>query len=130
MNSNVVQKSYDISTALLTFANNATASLYANRVAKSPMRQFELYGDREVFTLDLHKKTVNHTKYATDSNDIVRQAIEQVDTKEEDALEIEIKAFIDNITTRKKHACSTDAKEGIEALQLAELIDSQSIEKD
>ena len=46
------------------------------------------------------------------------------------ALENEIKAFIDNITTRKKHACSTDAKEGIEALQLAELIDSQSIEKD
>ena len=54
----------------------------------------------------------------------------QVDTNEDDALENEIKAFIDNITTRKKHACSTDAKEGIEALQLAELIDSQSIEKD
>ena len=28
------------------------------------------------------------------------------------------------------HSCSTDAKEGIEALQLAELIDSQSIEKE
>ena len=34
------------------------------------------------------------------------------------------------ITTGKKHACSTDAKEGIEALQLAELIDSQSIKKE
>ena len=63
-------------------------------------------------------------------NDLLRPTTKQVDTKEEDALENEIKAFIDNIITGKKHACSTDAKEGIKALQLAELIDSQFIEKD
>ena len=44
-------------------------------------------------------------------------------------MENEIKAFIDNIITGKKHSCSTDAKEGIEALRIAELIDSQSIER-
>ena len=129
MNSNVVQKTFDISTALLTFANSTTASLYANRVAKDPMRQLELYGDSEVYTLDMNRKIIHHTKYISENN-IVRPVTEQIDTKEEDALENEIKAFINNITSGKKHACSTDAKEGIEALQLAELIDSQSIEKE
>ena len=128
-NSNVLHKSNDTSSALLTFANSTTASLYANRVAKDPMRQFELYGDKEVFTLDLNRKTIHHTKFIS-KNDLLRPTTKQVDTKEEDALENEIKAFIDNIITGKKHACSTDAKEGIKALQLAELIDSQFIEKD
>ena len=106
-----------------------TASLYANRVAKDPIRQFELYSDNEVFTLDLNRKIIHHTKFISNNN-LVRPTTEQVDTKEEDALENEIKAFIDNIITGKKHACSTDAKEGIEALRIAELIDSQSIEKE
>ena len=99
-NSNVVQKTNDISSALLTFADGLTASLYANRVAKDPIRQFELYGDNEVFTLDLNRKIIHHTKYISENN-IVRPVTEQVDTKEEDALENEIKAFIDNITTGK-----------------------------
>ena len=128
-NSNVLNNSNDISNALLTFANSATASLYANRVAKDSMRQFELYGDNQVFTLDLNRKTIHCTKFNSKHN-LVRPETEQVDTKAEDALENEIKAFIDNIITGKKHACSTDAKEGIEALQLAELIDSQPIEKE
>ena len=79
--------------------------------------------------LDLNRKTIHHTKFIS-KNDLLRPTTKQVDTKEEDALENEIKAFIDNIITGKKHACSTDAKEGIKALQLAELIDSQSIEKE
>ncbi len=128
-NSNVLHNSNDISSALLTFANSTTASLYANRVAKDPMRQFELYGDNEVFTLDLNRKIIHHTKFIPKHN-LLRPTTEQVDTKEEDALENEIKAFIDNIITGKKHACSTDAKEGIKALQFAELIDSQFIEKE
>ena len=127
--SNVVHKTNDISSALITFADGATASLHASRVAKDPIRQFVLYGDNEVFTLDLNRKIIHHTKYISENN-IVRPVTEQVDTKEEDALENEIKAFIDNITTGKKHACSTDAKEGIAALQFAELIDSQAIEKE
>ena len=109
-NSNVLHKSNDISSALLTFANSTTASLYANRVAKDSMRQFELYGDNEVFTLDLNRKIIHCTKFIS-KHDLVRPTTEQVDTKDEDALESEIKAFIDNIITGKKHACSTDAKE-------------------
>mgnify|MGYP001159899663 FL=1 len=128
-NSNVVQKSNDISSALLTFAGGSTASLYANRVAKEPMRQLELYSDNEVFTLDLNRKTIHHTKFISNNN-LVRPTTKQVDIKEEDALENEIKAFIDNIITGKMHSCSTDAKEGIEALRIAELIDSKVIEKE
>ena len=128
-NSNVLHNSNDISSALLTFANGATASLYANRVAKDPIRQFELYGDNQVFTLDLNRKTIHHTKFISKHN-LVKPKTEQVDTIAEDALENEIKAFIDNIITGKKQACSTNAKEGIEALRIAELIDSQSIEKE
>ena len=128
-NSNVVQKSNDISSALLTFADGSTASFYANRIAKDPIRQFELYSDNEVFTLDLNRKTIHHTKFISNNN-LVKPTTEQVDTKDEDALENEIKAFIDNIITGKMHSCSTDAKEGIEALRIAELIDSQSIEKE
>ena len=60
-NSNVVQKSNDISSAILTFANGSAASLYANRIAKDPIRQIELYSDNEVFTLDLNKKKINST---------------------------------------------------------------------
>ena len=128
-NSNVVQKSNDISNALLTFADGSTASLYANRIAKEPIRQFELYSDNEIFILDLNRKTIHHTKFIS-NNDLVKPMTEQVVTKDEDALENEIKAFIDNIITGNMHSCSTDAKEGIEALRIAELIDSQSIEKE
>ena len=128
-NSNVVQKSNDVSSALLTFADGSTASFYANRIAKEPVRQFELYSDNEVFTLDLNRKTIHHTKFISNNN-LVRPTTEQVDIKEGDALENEIKAFIDNIITGKMHSCSTDAKEGIEALRIAELIDSKVIEKE
>ena len=128
-NSNVIKKSNDISSALLTFANGSAASLYANRIAKDPMRQIDLYSDNEVFTLDLTKKTIHHTKFSHNNN-LVIPMTEQVDIKNKDALENEIKAFIDNIITGKKQAYSTDAKEGIEALRIAELIDSQSIEKE
>ena len=126
-NRNVVQKSNDISSALLTFTNGSTASLYANRIAKDPIRQIELYSDNEVFTLDLNRKTIHHTKFVPNNN-LVIPMTEQLDTKNEDALENEIKAFIDTIITGKKQAHSTDAKEGIEALRIAELINSQSIE--
>ena len=128
-NSNVIKKSNDISSALLTFANGSAASLYANRIAKDPMRQIDLYSDNEVFTLDLTKKTIHHTKFSHNNN-LVIPMTEQVDIKNKDALENEIKAFIHNIITGKKQAYSTDAKEGIEALRIAELIDSQSIEKE
>ena len=128
-NSNVVQKSNDVSSALLTFADGSTASFYANRIAKEPVRQFELYSDNEVFTLDLNRKTIHYTKFISNNN-LVRPTTEQVDTKDEDALENEIKAFIDNIITGKMHSCSTDAKEGIEALRIAELIDTHSTEKE
>ncbi|MDA9718962.1 Gfo/Idh/MocA family oxidoreductase [Betaproteobacteria bacterium] len=128
-NSNVVQKSNDVSSALLTFADGSTASFYANRIAKEPVRQFELYSDNEVFTLDLNRKTIHHTKFISNNN-LVRPTTEHVDTKDGDALENEIKAFIDNIITGKMHSCSTDAKEGIEALRIAELIDTKSIEKE
>ena len=128
-NSNVVQKSNDISSALLTFANGSAASLYANRIAKDPIRQIELCGDNEIFNLDLNRKTIHHTKFSPNNN-LVMPMTEQVDTKNEDALGSEIKAFIDYIITGKKQAYSTDAKEGIEALRIAELIDSQSIEEE
>ncbi len=128
-NSNVVHKSNDISSALLTFADGSTASLYANRIAKEPLRQIELYSDNEVFSLDLNRKTIHHTKFIGNKY-LVRPTTEQVEIKEEDALENEIKAFIDNIITGRMHSCSTDAKEGIEALRIAELIDSQSVEKE
>ena len=128
-NTNVLRNSNDISSALLTFANSTTASLYASRVAKNPIRQFDLYGDNEVFTLDLNRKIIYSTKFIS-KHGLVKPTTKQVDTKKEDALENEIKAFINNIITGKKHVCSTDAKEGIKALQLAELIDSQSIEKE
>ena len=74
-NSNVVQKSNDISSALLTFADGSTASFYANRVAKDPIRQFELYSDSELFTLDLNRKTIHHTKFFSESN-LVRPTTE------------------------------------------------------
>ena len=128
-NTNVVQKTNDISSALLTFADGTTASLYANRIAKDPMRQFVLYGDNEVFTLDLNKKTIYHSEFISNDN-LVSPRTQRVDTKDEDALETEIKAFIDNIIAGKVHACSTDAKDGIEALRIAELIDGQSKKKE
>ena len=125
-NSNVVQKTNDISSALLTFADGTTASFYANRIASVPIRQYELYSDNEVFSLDLNRKTIHHTKFFSESN-LARPTTEQINAKDEDALENEIKAFVDNIVTGKVHTCSTDAKDGIEALRIAELIDSQSI---
>ncbi|MAH34369.1 MAG: hypothetical protein CMO42_03615 [Verrucomicrobiales bacterium] len=128
-NTNVVQKTNDISSALLTFADGTTASLYANRIAKDPMRQFVLYGDNEVFTLDLNKKTIYHSEFISNDN-LVSPRTQRVDTKDEDALETEIKAFIDNIIAGKVHACSTDAKDGIEALRIAELIDGQAKKKE
>ena len=128
-NSNVVQKSNDVSSALLTFADGSTASFYANRIAKEPVRRFELYSDNEVFTLDLNRKTIHHTKFISNNN-LVKPTTEQVGAKDEDALENEIQAFIDNIITGKRHSCSTNAKEGIEALRIAELIDTHSKEKD
>ena len=128
-NSNVVQKSNDVSSALLTFADGSTASFYANRIAKEPVRRFELYSDNEVFTLDLNRKTIHHTKFISNNN-LVKPTTEQVGAKDEDALENEIQAFIDNIITGKRHSCSTNAKEGIEALRIAELIDNHSKEKD
>jgi len=128
-NCNVVQKTNDISSALLTFANGTTASLYANRIANDPMRQLVLYSDNEIFTLDLHRKTIHHTEFISNNN-LVSPRTQRVETKDEDALENEIKAFIDNIITGKVHPRSTDAKDGIEALRIAELIDNQSKKKD
>ena len=128
-NCNVVQKTNDISSALLTFANGTTASLYANRIAKDPMRQLVLYSDNEVFTLDLNRKTIHHTEFISNDN-LINPRTQIIDTKDEDALENEIKAFIDNIITGKVHASSTDAKDGIEALRIAELIDGQSKKKE
>ena len=124
-----MQKSNDVSSALLTFADGSTASFYANRIAKEPVRQFELYSDNEVFTLDLNRKTIHHNKFISNNN-LIRPMNEQVDAKDGDALENEIKAFIDNIITGKKQAYSTDALEGIEARRIAELIDTQSIRKE
>ena len=128
-NSNVLQKTDDVSSALLTFADGTTASLYANRIAKDSLRQFILYSDNEVFTLDLIKKTIHQANFIINNN-LVRSTTQQVDTRDEDALENEIKAFINNIITGKGHTCSTNAKDGVEALRIAKLIDSQSIKKE
>lgn len=125
---NVVQQSHDLSTALLSFTNGCSASLYASRIAKDPIRQVVLHGKHELFTLDLNKKTIHQTKFLMDGN-LVKPTTEKLYTKEQDALENEISAFINNILTGKIHPCSTSASEGIEALRIAETITNQAVKR-
>lgn len=116
----VLTDKIDIANARLEFANGCVANVTASRVSGSRMRKIRLFQSDAYLSIDYQQKNVTivrKVKSAAGKDEIGGELLE---IKEGDALEAELRSFVNAVRTRGKPEVT--GEDGRAALALAEQI--------
>lgn len=115
----VVTKTTDIANARLIFENGCTANVTVSRVSQDNIRRLRIFQPRSFITVDYGKKELTVIKQGQelDENGMISQDIQKSCYIEIDALEMELKDFVSNVSKRTKPRVA--GEEGRRALKIA-----------
>lgn len=114
----VVTKLTDIANARLLFANGCTANITVSRISMENMRRMRIFQPGQYLSVDFGKKEIMAVRLApapagsTPVPEITKSAYQ-----DQDALELELRAFVGHVTQRTRPAVS--GEEGRRALDVA-----------
>lgn len=120
----VVTETTDIANARLIFENGCTANVTVSRISRDNIRRLRVFQHKSFISVDYGKKELTFIKQLPemDNEGMPQQEIFNSSYEEKDALEMELRDFVDNVRTRSKPRVS--GVEGKRALQVAtEIID-------
>jgi predicted dehydrogenase len=115
----VVTETTDIANARLIFANGCTANVTVSRISQDNIRRLRIFQPRSFVTVDYGKKELTVIKQGEDFDDkgMPRHDIHRSCYIEIDALEMELKDFVNNVRNRTKPRVA--GEEGRRALKIA-----------
>jgi len=119
----VLSDKIDIANARIEFKNGSVANLTASRVSLgSPVRKIRIFQPESYISLDYQAKkmAIFTLGPGQDDDPMSRIKIEQAKIDEEDALRMELRAFVESVRTRDKPAVS--GEDGRRALEAAMLV--------
>jgi len=119
----VLSDKIDIANARIEFKNGSVANLTASRVSLgSPVRKIRIFQLESYISLDYQAKkmAIFTLGPGQDDDPMSRIKIEQAKIDEEDALRMELRAFVESVRTRDKPAVS--GEDGRRALEAAMLV--------
>ncbi len=121
----VVTETTDIANARLIFENGCTANVTVSRISRDNIRRLRVFQHKSFISVDYGKKELTYIKQlpGLDHEGMPQQEIFNSAYEEKDALEMELRDFIDNVVTRNKPRVS--GIEGRRALKVATEIISQ-----
>ncbi len=117
----VLTDQIDIANARLKFASGCIANLTASRVSVDVMRKIRIFQPSSYISIDYAKKAVDIYKLSPEKK-IIYESIEISDS---DALETEIRAFVDAVRFKKKPM--VDGLAGLTSLKVVNLIKENMI---
>jgi predicted dehydrogenase len=107
----LVSETYDLATAMVEFENGITAHFTASRMAERKYRLSEFINGAAIYKVDFLNKVANTYQLTSHSKN------------EANAIENELKSFVDSIINNKKVVVSLE--DGVRAMQLAREIEDQ-----
>lgn len=120
----VVTKLTDIANARLIFANGCTANITVSRISMENMRRMRIFQPGQYLSVDFGKKEIMAVRLRTDANNgNPTPEISKSNFQEQDALELELRDFIQHVRERTRPAVS--GEEGRRALDVALQVVSQ-----
>jgi predicted dehydrogenase len=107
----VITTETDIANARLVFPDGCIANLTASRVSVAPMRKIRFFQYDGYFSIDFLSQSVSIFRRHTDGNgESPRIEVEELKIDPDDALEAQLRAFVDAIRSRSvSGANGTDA---------------------
>ncbi|MBU0480109.1 MAG: Gfo/Idh/MocA family oxidoreductase [Proteobacteria bacterium] len=121
----VVTQTTDIANARLIFENGCTANVTVSRISRDNIRRLRVFQPHSFISVDYGKKELTVIKQLPelDSEGMPRREVFNSCYVEKDALEMELRDFVDNVSSRTKPRVS--GIEGKMALKIATEIISQ-----
>jgi predicted dehydrogenase len=120
----VVTKLTDIANARLIFANGCTANITVSRISMENIRRMRIFQPGQYLSVDFGKKEIMAVRLQTDSSSgSPTPEISKSNFQEQDALELELRDFIQHVRERTRPAVS--GEEGRRALDVALQVVSQ-----
>lgn len=115
----VVTDTTDIANARLIFENGCTANVTVSRISRDNIRRLRVFQHKSFISVDYGKKELTFIKQLPDldSNGMPKQEIFNSSYEEKDALEMELRDFIENVQARTRPKVS--GAEGRRALNIA-----------
>jgi predicted dehydrogenase len=110
----------DIANARLRFSNGAIANVTASRVSLKRERKLRIFQPDAYLSLDYGAKQMRLVRRTLSSGGLPGIEAEEIPVPFEDALETEIRAFLESVRTRALPPVS--GREGLRAMELAEQI--------
>jgi len=119
----VISNDIDIANVRLTFPSGCVANLTASRISAQRMRKIRIFAPGDYFSVDLDKGLIDH--YSLTKNNIPHGkspiTFAQETVAPADALEMELKAFIDGITGSGERR-GVGGREALVVLKAADVI--------
>jgi predicted dehydrogenase len=123
----------DIANARIEFENGCVADLTASRVSKEKTRRMRVFQPTGTLTIDYLSQKAFYTKKVTpsDKGGTVEAITEEIPVTKVDALEVEIRSFLQSVRDRKEARVSgRDGKRALEmAFQIIQKIDDLNKKK-
>lgn len=115
----ILSEQADIANARVKFANGCIANITASRVSMNPVRKIRLFQPDAYISIDFQSNRIQIFRLDR-SGPQPEIAGEEIDIEKGDALEAEIRAFVDCVRTRERPLVS--GVEGRTALAMAERV--------
>lgn len=112
----------DIADARIEFADGTQAHLSANRVSDCRVRSMHIDDENAVYAVDLDRRTLDR-RSTCQGDRFGSEVLERIAVPRGDALEKEIRAFVDCV--RQRTSPRVDGADGLRALELAIAIREQ-----
>ncbi len=116
----VLTASVDIANARLRFANGCIANLTASRVSFKRERKLRIFQEDAYFSVDYDARRVRICRRETGEDGLPQLCLEERYVEAEDALEVEIDAFLRAVLARETPAVT--GWDGLRALEVAHVI--------
>lgn len=113
----VLTDKVDIANARLEFANGCVANVTASRVSTQKMRKIRLFQSDAYMSIDYQEKNVQVIRRTVEAGKPPQIGGELLEIKEGDALEAELKSFVNAVKTRSRP--EVPGEDGRKALELA-----------
>ena len=117
----VLSGNIDIANVRLRFQNGCVVNLTASRISFNPMRKMRIFQPDAYVSLDFNKANVEIYRTVSDDTYSLPQIKgEQLSLQKKDALEEEIRAFVDAV--KKRDDLYSSAERALKALKLADQV--------
>ncbi len=121
----IITPNTDIANARIVFANGCTANITVSRVSKENIRRLRIFQPKSYLAVDYADKSlmVIRLKDQLDDQGLPQEEVIRIDLSERDALEAELRDFVQNV--RQRTTPKVSGSHGRQALDVAQEIMTQ-----